>query len=1536
MAALTTRTLVARFLSLPTRRRLQPPSSRRRLEVAALEGRELPGSLLSDAISPADRLAWLIGVEAFLAATSATVTPPETTPVAPPETPPAETQAWSEVLDAAWWAAPADPPAGTGIENGPLLPPDDWDDPSGAGTGASQPPPSSPSTPPPSDGSGTGGQTTSSGPPPASPPPPAPPPPGDPNSQPPASTPPPTGNPPPPVTEPGPAPRVVSLSTDDILAASVNPNPAGVATGRLGTDLDANRTETGSYTRRYTQWGTSGEGLREYTVKVEGTFSVADGSLSEQVSVTARTTNYVDGTAGPTDTDYASLTSTSAKFNLWGLANINGPLTGYDLRAKPAPAGGWLSVDWEDSLEFSSSGSVKETVTGADGTTTVRTAFTFRSAEEYSVGSGRGDWTAAVDGVNRQTIHLVSTGTYKTSEIRSSLPLSDWNTVGAYFAAETPDDPRTRANIYWDETNREGTSQADLTVTRDRQDGALVKETLNGTTKFQGTGYDWLGYRNLTTVTGGRSRTDVRLDTTDEFSGETTYAVTDTNALTGTITTKGTEKTTHRTDWTGLWAEARLTDLTTATDWSSANQTGDDGSRTTVTMKYSGGLRTAAESSATRWDQTTLTRRRGGTITYMADGDQGGVLTFRKGKLEYGSNLTRTADDESTLTIDLLAGTSRSVVETAQRGTEGSWARDVGEFSVRSTRKETYDLQSTRRGRFNIHNLADLTFSGDDVRSGTVSNDAQAWGKETTDNQVKTVGLTDGWTELKIPTTQTVKADGSYQERQVGEVRWGDGTTQGGTMEVREKHTGHETVTVTEKGTQPLVRDGSVERDNVSVRDGDYSDTSAQRTVYAANGQTIGSLVTEAKATGTFQNTVKEASRENYVGESGYKEINSNYTLNGEYATSDKITRGYVNGEESLAAARRVIGTTDKSTLLADYGATEVSRVGTPLVEMTTVVKSVGRQLTDDRVVSTYAGVGTGSGWREIGREAHTYRRLGAEPGAPWVGTQPPAGTVVNSVTRTVVTPGFVAGSSSRLETKAETNIFRMEERFDGTARDHTASVVGGALTFLNSKQTDTTTAPDVTMTGVTETYANHTIDLDDRETVAAGVRRADQLSHRRTYGTNTTTTWTYNYPDNSKRVEERFSKVSGASNETGTFASSRETVSVGGDRWWKTTRIAPDGTRTVETVEPSQPWSLGGIDPDTNKVIYRENGRVVREEVPAAWTRAEAGYTPAWDYVRVVGGALEVVFGAGMALTSGGVGTGFGVLIMGMGIDNIITGVANIRTGRPMPSLWDFGWKAMTGSDLAGPAVGMVLSFGMGRIWQLGRVGRYGAAMERGAGRLFVAERVSGETSDLPGLTTRIRYRREYQDIIQALKGAGRRGITLEQLMVLDPELQTLLGGRNAVEALNAGGAFANRFWETLGRVSGAVSNPWLTVREVGAWVVLREGTLGTSVIINMGSRAYFPRLAALFYGEESRRIPRFMRPRLPEPRENVIRHFGHTHPTQGGLTLSDEDQNMLRILFAQYPQLVPPYRQAEWMVIVGPTGQWRRVNYRVPGTRL
>lgn len=250
------------------------------------------------------------------------------------------------------------------------------------------------------------------------------------------------------------------------------------------------------------------------------------------------------------------------------------------------------------------------------------------------------------------------------------------------------------------------------------------------------------------------------------------------------------------------------------------------------------------------------------------------------------------------------------------------------------------------------------------------------------------------------------------------------------------------------------------------------------------------------------------------------------------------------------------------------------------------------------------------------------------------------------------------------------------------------------------------------------------------------------------------------------------------------------------------------------------------------------------------------------------LGGAAPILFIAAPTLTT--------VLFSANGL---ISGINNLRG----ENYWTGGFEVVTALIPLG-------------VWGMRRF------VFRGERGLALAEEITGNRAALPTRAQLAEYRAAYRELINALRQAGQRGITLEEAVRLCPELA----------------AGEDSFWTIIGRLSGAMSRRWLFIREVGAWVVRGTGPIETRIIINIGRPRWFP-------WWNTRNRPATLRE--PRPFNEVEAHLGHSHPYNGILELSGNptrgDIGYLLRLFRQ-----DPYSQPLNPVLTGPTGQWRHVN--------
>lgn len=743
---------------------------------------------------------------------------------------------------------------------------------------------------------------------------------------------------------------------------------------------------------------------------------------------------------------------------------------------------------------------------------------------------------------------------------------------------------------------------------------------------------------------------------------------------------------------------------------------------------------------------------------------------------------------------------------------------------------------------------------------------------------------------------------------------------------------------MTEAGTLALERGGQVRKNNVSTRDGDYSLLVADRTTFAPDGHTSGESVSEGKVSGPYTNTVDESSKTVYAENYGSKVLESQFTLTGTYSTGDKVTRAFRDGAEDVAAARRVVESSNNGTLQVTRAYGKEVTNGEP-TRTTVELVGTGKQTVNDRVSATY-GV-WGDGWRELKRESHLDRVTGPS---------------TTTLTQTVSTFRD-ADNQSEVTTKYTANLDYQKVKFDGTARDNTYSVemhganfrITGRLSFSKSATTQDT--------------FNSRGHEEEQDLVTTWVERggrqngqalAGELDIDRTY--HQINNWSSDFSSGTGRKVDTTGEYDAQvdSHRQGTLLLSTETVSSQGFNKLRTVTTEPGGTPNPETVYDTS-WNLTG----TQRRQYRwENGVRTLIDSPPAWQErpyaADSVLYRAWtwrytqDTLRIVGGAVEVGIGLVGLFSANPAGIGFGAFMIGMGIDNIYTGIENIRTGQSLPSAWDFAWQYATGYEMAGPLAATAVTlgpWGISRIWQLGRTGRGALAAERSGTRLLAAEEIAGEYGAIPTAADRAEYATRYSRVIQEFQAAGRQGITVERLLELEPGLAALLRSQNPTAVLTAllnesTTAFAQRFWTMIGQVSGAVRSFW-SVREVGVWVgITRIGP--PTIVINMGQPAYLARAAAFFFRqEEVSLIPRFMRPRLYRPFATdgeLMSHLGHSHPIKGLLQFSSTDEDLLHRLFLRTMGMPPEalIRQPRWAILAGPTGDWRRVPFDVPGLPL
>jgi hypothetical protein len=190
---------------------------------------------------------------------------------------------------------------------------------------------------------------------------------------------------------------------------------------------------------------------------------------------------------------------------------------------------------------------------------------------------------------------------------------------------------------------------------------------------------------------------------------------------------------------------------------------------------------------------------------------------------------------------------------------------------------------------------------------------------------------------------------------------------------------------------------------------------------------------------------------------------------------------------------------------------------------------------------------------------------------------------------------------------------------------------------------------------------------------------------------------------------------------------------------------------------------------------------------------------------------------------------------------------------------------------------------------------------------RITLGEEIKGAVAAQASKLQRAEYYKQYGKLYEALKKAGPDGLTLQ-------EAEQFLPGISSMSE--------NALWETIGRMSNGKPRSFLgwlflgsDTREVGLWKVFNPLTNSENVVINAGtaSRVLAPRSLA----------------------EGLVSHLGHVHPS-GYLRLQRTDRDLLKLVEStarkgDYTARtgIPIWidQQAE-IILVGPTGQWRRVQ--------
>jgi hypothetical protein len=226
------------------------------------------------------------------------------------------------------------------------------------------------------------------------------------------------------------------------------------------------------------------------------------------------------------------------------------------------------------------------------------------------------------------------------------------------------------------------------------------------------------------------------------------------------------------------------------------------------------------------------------------------------------------------------------------------------------------------------------------------------------------------------------------------------------------------------------------------------------------------------------------------------------------------------------------------------------------------------------------------------------------------------------------------------------------------------------------------------------------------RNTPSMTVQKQDGLTTVHQYVRNETKTTTRD----GQRTLDSFSKHDGKT----TNATSSETNWNGQLKSSSITHIVTDASGTPAAGEESYTTYLSSTRewlPNGESVWHSDTTTTGSwEPVKIAWptTPGAGGSSVQWGEVfRVVGGSIEVGIGVGMTVLSGGWGIVGGVGLTALGIDSIITGMANLTKGKVGAGRSVFETLAFqaTGSETAAvlipAAAGLVLSGDAFRIAQ-------------------------------------------------------------------------------------------------------------------------------------------------------------------------------------------------------------------------------------------
>ena len=202
----------------------------------------------------------------------------------------------------------------------------------------------------------------------------------------------------------------------------------------------------------------------------------------------------------------------------------------------------------------------------------------------------------------------------------------------------------------------------------------------------------------------------------------------------------------------------------------------------------------------------------------------------------------------------------------------------------------------------------------------------------------------------------------------------------------------------------------------------------------------------------------------------------------------------------------------------------------------------------------------------------------------------------------------------------------------------------------------------------------------DDRSgTATAGQEMATHVGYDKVDGAQAVVVWSFyaagKYTENHRvdedgREERREGDPRPVGQGTGFLR-----VTADHRRWWKLTDRAT-GRLLDRGGDSTPPAAVPDVDLSWPASVNRPDLTLT----DALWQDFAASAAGAWvirhwgDALRLVGGAVDVGFGIGLSLGSGGLAILPGAGLMAVGIDQLYTGVANMVTGRQDPSVIELG----------------------------------------------------------------------------------------------------------------------------------------------------------------------------------------------------------------------------------------------------------------------